>query len=302
VSGDWLPHFGLFPSWNFAPWNHHAAHSIPKIDSKWHCQSSTQSFARGSRIFFLVCLCLIPAAAWAETHFEAAQRLLESGHETEARRALELELEVRPRNLEARYNLAVLLTRIGHKPAAIQLYRENIKHGKHLPTVVNLSALYRGQAKRKAATQLLKKATRTFRSEAVPWYLLASMAEREKHTPQADHDYRRALKADRKNGFAHIRYARFLAMHQHLKPAITHANRAVHLLPECAACFKIEGDIFRQNHAPKQALIAYQKAASLSPNRAIRLNIIAMLNALGEHRRANMMQQALKGELKESVP
>ncbi len=49
MSGDWLPHFGPFPSWNFAPWNHHAAHPITKMDSKWHCHSSTQSFARGSQ-------------------------------------------------------------------------------------------------------------------------------------------------------------------------------------------------------------------------------------------------------------
>jgi len=48
VSGDRLPHFGPFPGWNFAPWNHHASHSIPKMDSKWDCHSSTQSFARGS--------------------------------------------------------------------------------------------------------------------------------------------------------------------------------------------------------------------------------------------------------------
>jgi len=48
VSGDRLPHFGPFPSCNFAPWNHHAAHSISKMDSKWDCRSSTQSFARGS--------------------------------------------------------------------------------------------------------------------------------------------------------------------------------------------------------------------------------------------------------------
>jgi len=34
VSGDWLPLFGLFPDWNFAPWNHHAFDSIPKIDPK----------------------------------------------------------------------------------------------------------------------------------------------------------------------------------------------------------------------------------------------------------------------------
>jgi hypothetical protein len=48
MSGDWLPRFGPFPNWNFAPWNRHAAHSIPKMDSKWQCHSSIQSFARGS--------------------------------------------------------------------------------------------------------------------------------------------------------------------------------------------------------------------------------------------------------------
>ena len=48
VSGDRLPHFGPFPGLNFAPWNHHAAYSIPKMDSKWDCRSSTQSFAIGS--------------------------------------------------------------------------------------------------------------------------------------------------------------------------------------------------------------------------------------------------------------
>jgi len=241
-------------------------------------------------------------AAWAETHFEAAQRLIESSQETEARRALELELKRRPNNLEARFNLAVLLTRIGHESEAIRLYRENMKHGKYLPSVANLSALYLKQGKKKAATRLLEKATRAFRSEAVPWYLLASIAEQEKKPQKADHNYRKALKADRKNGFAHIRYARFLASRHHLKTAVTHAERAVRLLPECAACFKIEGDILRQNHEPKRALIAYQKAASLSPNRAIRLNIIAMLSALGEHRRANIMQQALKAELGEPDP
>jgi len=50
VSSDRLPHCGPFLSWNFAPWNHHAAHSIPKMDSKWDCRSSTQSFASGSRV------------------------------------------------------------------------------------------------------------------------------------------------------------------------------------------------------------------------------------------------------------
>ncbi len=62
MSGDRLPHFGPFSSWNFGPWNHHANKShtykpiarrhsaacFPNMDSKWDCRSSTQSFAIGS--------------------------------------------------------------------------------------------------------------------------------------------------------------------------------------------------------------------------------------------------------------
>jgi len=240
--------------------------------------------------------------AWAETHFEASQRLLESGHETEARRSLELEIERRPDNLEARYNLAVLLTRIGHESIASQLYRDNMKYGKHLPSIVNLSALYLKQGRKKEAKRLLEKATLSFRSEATPWYLLASIAEQQKNITQADRDYRKALKADRNNGFSHIRYARFLAATHHLKSAQSHAERAVYILPECAVCFKIKGDILRQNKHMKQALVAYQKAAALSPNRSIRLNIIAMLNAIGEHQRAKLMQQGLNADLQKLVP
>ncbi|MDQ6992775.1 MAG: hypothetical protein Q9M31_04820, partial [Mariprofundus sp.] len=36
------------PALLFAPWNHHAPHSTSKMDSKWDCRSSTQSFAIGS--------------------------------------------------------------------------------------------------------------------------------------------------------------------------------------------------------------------------------------------------------------
>ncbi|MDQ6959785.1 MAG: hypothetical protein Q9M27_02060 [Mariprofundaceae bacterium] len=257
---------------------------------------------RAVKGIFLACLCLVPAAAWAETYFEAAQRLLESGFETEARRSLELEIKLRPRNLEARYDLAVLLMRIDHREEATRLYQENMKRGWHLPTVVNLSAIYLKQGKRKAAIQLLEKATRKFRAEAVPWYLLASIAEQQKQFRKADKYYQKSLKADRKNGFAYIRYARFLASRHRLKTAITHAEHAARLLPGCAPCFNIEGNILRQNHETKRALIAYQKAVALSPNRAIRLNIIAMLDALGEHQRANMMKQALKADLEEPAP
>ncbi len=250
----------------------------------------------------LACLYLIPSAGLAGTYFEAAQRLFESGHETDARRSLTLEIGLRPGNLEARYDLAVLLMRIGHREEAIRLYQENMKRGWYLPTVVNLSALYLKRGKRKSAIRLLESATRKFRSEAVPWYLLAAIAKQQKQFKKADKYYQQSLKADRKNGFAHIRYARFLASRHRLRAAITHAEHAMRLLPECAPCFNIEGNILRQNHEIKRALIAYQKAVSLSPGRATRLNIIAMLDALGEHRRANTMRQAMKAERADPVP
>jgi len=63
MGGGRLPHFGPFPGWNFAPWNHHAngksqtckptarrgsAACFPKMVSTWDCRSSPRSFARGS--------------------------------------------------------------------------------------------------------------------------------------------------------------------------------------------------------------------------------------------------------------
>ncbi len=237
---------------------------------------------------------------WAGTYFESAQRLLEGGHETEARRALALEIELRPGNLEARYDLAVLLMRIGHRKEALRLYQEDMKRGWYLPAVANLSAIYLKQGKRKSAIRLLENATRRFRSEAVPWYLLAAIAEQQKQFGKADQYYQRSLKADRKNGFAHIRYARFLASRHRLRLAVTHAEHATHLLPECAPCLNIEGDILGQNHEIKQALAAYQRAITMSSgrtaSRVIRLKIIAILDALGEHQRAGMMRQAMKAE------
>lgn len=251
----------------------------------------------------LACLCLVSTVAWSETYFEAAQRLLEGGHETEARRALALEIKLRPRNLEARYDLAVLLMRIGHRKEATRLYQEDMKRGWYLPAVANLSAIYLKQGKRESAIRLLENATRKFRSEAVPWYLLAAIAEQQKQFRKADQYYQRSLKADRKNGFAYIRYARFLASRHRLQLAIIHAEHAVRLLPECAPCFNIEGNILRQNHEVKQALAAYQRAISMSSdraaNRAMRLKIIALLDTLGEHQRARMMKQAMKAEQEE---
>jgi len=48
VSGNLRPHFGVFPSWIFEPWNHHGPQSNLKTHSKWDCSLSTQTFASGS--------------------------------------------------------------------------------------------------------------------------------------------------------------------------------------------------------------------------------------------------------------
>ncbi|MDX8391250.1 MAG: tetratricopeptide repeat protein [Mariprofundaceae bacterium] len=225
-------------------------------------------------------LLLLPASVgYAETHFEAAQYFLANGQETEARRALTREIASRPRNLEARYNLAVLLERIGHSEQAAELYRDNIHRGSHLPSVVNLTAYLRRQQHDKQATKLLIQTTKKIRSEAVPWYLLAEMAAQQKNRVQADKYYRKAIKADRKNGFAHLRYAKFLAKDGNIKQAYQHASKAVNLLPRCAPCQHIGGDIFEQSGKPKQALKAWQQSMALEPNAALRKKIMAHLQA-----------------------
>jgi len=46
VSGNLLPHFGVFPSWIFYPWNHHASQSILKIHAKWDCSLIHPDFCK----------------------------------------------------------------------------------------------------------------------------------------------------------------------------------------------------------------------------------------------------------------
>ncbi len=133
-----------------------------------------------------------------------------------------------PDNLTARYNLAVLLTRIDHNDEARDLYEENMQHGWHLPTVVNLSALEIAAGRDAQARQLLEAATRHFPHEAVPWYLLAKLAESQKQMDTARRDFAQAIKADAKNGYAQIRYARFLAGRggSHRRPGAQQARRS----------------------------------------------------------------------------
>jgi len=137
---------------------------------------------------------------------------------------------VRPGNLEARYNLAVMLEHISHTKEAERAYLENMRRGAHLPTIINLSAMYTRQGKRDQATQLLKQASRTFRSEASPWYLLAQMAEKDGNIGLARHNYQNSIKADPLNGFAHIRFARFLQKSSAISPGRRIRKRMVKLL------------------------------------------------------------------------
>jgi tetratricopeptide (TPR) repeat protein len=231
-----------------------------------------------SRRLLAVILLLFPVGSHAETYFETAQHLLQQGQETEARRALELEIASRPRNLEARYDLAVLLGRIGHNKEADELYRKNIKLGRHLPSIVNLSADLRQQGQINEAVALLKQATHQFPAEAVPWYLLAEIAEEKGDAKQAASLYLNAIKADDKNGFAHLRYARFLSKHMQLAEATDQAEKAVRLLPACAPCLNIAGDIFEQAGNKKRALALWQKSIAIEPDATLRGKILQALN------------------------
>jgi len=237
----------------------------------------------------------LPAVpVFAKTYFEKAQELYESGRETEARRALKQELTQRPNHLEARFNLAVLLENIGHTDEAEKIYQENMRRGSHLPTIINLSAVYARQGKRAESIKLLKAAAKRFRSEAPPHYLLARRAEENGDIRLARRYYRKAIKADPLNGFAHIRYGRFLSSHGEVSQALIHARRATNLVPDCAPCWQIQGDVFQKKGDLKNAYAAYQKSSALSPNAQVRTNMAKLLHAMGETERARTMERGLK--------
>jgi len=250
-----------------------------------------------NRSILLLCcagLLLLPGQAWSKTPFETAQAYYESGQETEARRALRQELRLRPGNLEARFDLAVLLVHIGHRDTAQMLYKKNLEHGRHLPSAVNLSAMYIESGNPEKARELLLSAARIFRTEAVPYYLLADMAARDGHTKQADSYFRNALRADALNGFAHLRYARFLSSQKRHTLALKHGQRALKLLPNCSLCWQQLGGIQQQADKLDQALASYQNSAALKPGKTIRKHMIAVLEAMGEDKRAAAMKHGLK--------
>jgi len=212
---------------------------------------------------------------------------------TEARRTFETILVAKPKNLEARYNLALLLQKSGHADLELELYEKNMTYGWHLPTVVNLSSIYIADGKKADAYTLLNKASKRFRSEATPCYLLAELDAAAGKIDTADQWFKKALKADPLNGFAHIRYARFLAKHGSTEKALKHASRAVKLQPKCAMCLNILGDIQVEKASYNSAVESYQMSLAIEPMAATRQRLIDALHRLGEHERAEQMQKAL---------
>lgn len=217
---------------------------------------------------------------------------------TEARRNFELELTTHPKNLEARYHLALLLSKAGHHDAEKELYLENMKLGWHLPSVVNLSAIYRSENNPAAARELLKRAAKHFRFEATPRYLLAEIDTEAGQILSADKWFRDALKCDPLNGYAHIRYAKFLAGQKKFGDALKHGERAAGLLPESALTLTVLGEIQVAAGKRDEALESYQKSLSLQPDPTTRQHLIDLLHDLGFHERANRMQQGLDAWLK----
>jgi len=223
---------------------------------------------------------------------------LQKSEWTEARRAFESELTAHPKNLEARYNLALLMAKAGHREREKELYIENMQKGWHLPSVVNLAAIYTAAGDIKAARNLLKKAVKKFRYEATPRYLLAELDEKSGNTAGAADWYEEALKTDPLNGFAHIRYARFLSAQKRHEEALKHAERAVALLPDSASALAILGDVQVAAGEDDEALASYQKSLAARPDPRTRQRLIDLLHRNGEHERANRMQEALDAWLK----
>lgn len=241
----------------------------------------------------LLIVALAPLSAQAETPFQASQQFIETGQVTEARRALESELRMRPDNLEARYNLAVLLESSDHKFNAISLYQENLAIAWHLPSLANLASALKESGKITEAQQWLEKGAIDLKHEATPWYMLAAISEQQNNITKATTQYRKALKADPLNGFAHLHYAAFQSRHKLADHGIKHGNKATRLLPGCAPCWRKYGDILSNSKMKQKALAAYQRSLAIEPERETRQLLVSTLRALGYKQRADQIQRGL---------
>jgi len=239
---------------------------------------------------------------FAESYFHKALQLIQQGQLPEARRALRSELRLRPRNIEARYDLAVLLEDIGHTVEARTLYEKNLGLSWHLPSLINLAALLERRGNREQARHWLELGTRKMRSEAAPWYLLAAMSEKVGDKAAAAIQYKKAVRADRKNGFAWLRLAEFQSRHKLADKGVSAAQTAIRLLPDCAPCWRSYGDIMQATGHNRKALAAYQRSLAIHPDARTRQQLISQLRRLGQRQRAERMQQALNAWRKHHRP
>jgi len=234
-----------------------------------------------------------PVHGSAKTAFQKAQQLIEQGRITEARRALQSELRINPRNIEARYDLAVLLEDIDHLADAQALYTKNLQLSWHLPSLINMAALLERQGNPGKARQWLETATKKMHHEAAPWYLLAAMSEKAGRLKIAVTQHKRALKADPLNGFAWLHFAEFQSRHHLADKGMKYAKKATRLLSDCAPCWRSYGNILQTTGHSKQALAAYQRSLAIQPDSRTRQQLINLLRKLGQTKRARRMQQAL---------
>ena len=237
---------------------------------------------------------LTPLPAYAETPFEASQQFIETRQITEARRALELELRLRPDNIEARYNLAVLLEESGHQPEAIVLYQKNMeKSARHLPSLINLASALQRSGSTSEAQKWLEKGTKEIKHEATPWYLLAMMFEKRGDTITATTLHQKALKADPLNGFAYLHYATFQSGNNLGDLGLKYGAKAIRLLPQCAPCWSSYASILQHAGENEEALDAYQRSLSINPDTGTRKKLIGVLRKLGHLDRAEKMQRGI---------
>jgi len=229
----------------------------------------------------------------ARSDFQRAQQLIEQSQIPEARRALQSELRINPRNTEARYDLAVLLEESGHDADAQSLYEKNLSFSWHFPSLINLAAMFERQGHVEKAYQWLEKATKKIRHEAAPWYLLAALSEKAGHISKAATQHKKSITADPLNGFAWLHFANFQSRHKLADKGIKYARKAMRLLPNCAPCWRSYGDIMQETGHNNDALVAYQRSLAIRPDSSTRQQLITTLHSLGQTERAKRMQQAL---------
>lgn len=228
------------------------------------------------------------------TPFRVAIEYHDKGEMTEYRRALERELKINPANLDARYDLALDLEQNGHTKAARKLYEQNLQKRWHFASAINLANLLHRQGQTHQAIAILQETAQRHPHEATPWYLLGEISVEQQQPDQAEEQFRQAINADPKNGFAHLRYAAFLAARNHDEQAVLQAKKAVELQPRCAPCWKTYGDILGQAGRSRDAVTAYQRSLALQPDSETRRQLIQALAAIGETVRAEHMRSALK--------